>query len=213
MKLLERPPSLVTEAASEPDEMVQPSNFTTSISEERPVQRERSRYAKSLEAFRLSHSGFLVSSNVSEKSVSTSPAWPVWVALTDARPHLARFQLLEIAARQLSRLLADGSAHPSDLEGRTLGRFVRRFVADGGPTPQLAATEYGSIEIAWVAGKSTVGAIFDEGGGYSVWARDSTGRELFDIDVDGELPPEIGAQIVDVLAEMSTKVRLAVPEL
>lgn len=144
-----------------------------------------------------------------EASGRLSALFPYW--LTSKPVGLTRFQLLEAAGKQLTRLVASGEAKPSPRVLAALNTVVTSFAADGGPTPQLAATEHGSIEIAWVVGEMAVGAIFAEDGSYSVWAEDAPHHELFDLDIDDAMPTDLHRQIADLLATMGTQVIRPVP--
>ena len=124
---------------------------------------------------------------------------------------LMKFELLEQAGKQLARLIASGGVRANQDQLRNVTTFVTSFVADGGPSPQIAATEFGAVEVAWVVGKSAVGAIFDDNGSYSVWAQDWNGDELFDLDLQDAMPTELQETIAAQLCEMSTRVRLAIP--
>jgi len=124
---------------------------------------------------------------------------------------LMKFELLEQAAKQLTRLIASGGVRANQDQLRNVGTFVTSFVVDGGPSPQIAATEFGAVEVAWVVGKSAVGAIFDDEGSYSVWAQDWKGDELFDLDLEDAMSTGLQETIAAQLCEMSTRVRLAIP--
>jgi hypothetical protein len=124
---------------------------------------------------------------------------------------LTAFELQQHAGSQLSHLIAAGLASPSESALRSLNTVVGSFVRDGGPTPQLAATSSKSIEVAWVAGPTAVGAVFSQDGTYSVWAQDQAGNDLFDEDVDDAMPQALHDRITAMLSEMSPLVLRSVP--
>ncbi|TBN57584.1 hypothetical protein EYE40_09390 [Glaciihabitans arcticus] len=123
---------------------------------------------------------------------------------------LSRFALLEKAAKQLTRLIAAGEAQPTDEARASLRTFMNSFVVDGGPTPQIAASPDGSIEVAWVT-DSAVGAVFADDGSYSVWGQDEHGVDLFDFDVEEDMPTTRHDQIAGLLADMASRIRYPLP--
>jgi hypothetical protein len=83
-------------------------------------------------------------------------------------------------------------------------------ILDNGPTPQVAPTPEGNVEVQWLAGGSALSVTVDPSGDFSFFGT-GPGREVFidaEIDEGDEFPAALRQQVTDVLGDMAKRVRM-----
>jgi len=140
---------------------------------------------------------------------SASSAVVVSTSVTGPALNASAFHLALYAERRLTAILRQGSVAPSSAHVRSVRRVLKHYVADEGPTPQVAPTSAGMIEIQWVSGGVLVSALFDDDGSYNLYGAEDQGAVLFDVDVEAgnDVPSDLKLRVVAVLAKMGATAR------
>lgn len=124
------------------------------------------------------------------------------------RQYASAVQLLQTARTTLAPFAWADNA-PSEAANQTVGRFLRLFVADGGPTPQPALLVDGGVELQWRVNGNNVSAIAEDDGSAYLYARTAGGTYVADEEIPaGGAPTEEAVREVRRLLEtMGREVR------
>jgi hypothetical protein len=136
------------------------------------------------------------------------PASIASVSMQTASARASAFDLLWYAERRLGILRSNGKANPSPGAVRGFRRVMGQLLQDGGPTPQVAPTPSGSVEIQWVAGGYVVSALFDTSGDYNLYVVDEDHHILLDVDIEADHNP--GEGDIDLLRGLLSEMGAAV---
>jgi hypothetical protein len=93
-----------------------------------------------------------------------------------------RAELVNFASDRLKEIKSQGLADVTAEAETSFWRVLNDFVRDDGPTPQLAPTGDGTIELQWLAGGTFVSAIFDESGSFDLFALRNDSEVLVDFE-------------------------------
>jgi len=136
-----------------------------------------------------------------------SPYQAPIVTLASSR-RASEFDLMLYAERGLGAVQSDPDASPTQAAIASARQLLRELIAADGPTPQVGATQSGSIEIQWLVAGYLVSVLLESDGGYNLYVDDPVDGVEVDVDVPpgSPIPSDEVARLRDRLAHMGLQV-------